>query len=223
MKRILSLILAFVLLFAVSSVSSHAGVNLEIWEHYYISLYQAGGMAGGPPTVIGDPTGNGTIDASDALLTLVNALWGPRYMYANPDIIDEEKCMQWFEKLSLRFYAGDWNQKVHDPSFPWQEQWTIILYCDAIYQCYLRDSYFVCDVTNDCAVSAEDALMILQYAVGKREAFPRTDYTGQNCVQYMFWPEEWYPTMYYDMRVKDPAYYDSVARYFPEIPPMDQP
>lgn len=36
------------------------------------------------------------------------------------------------------------------------------------------------DVNNDDKVTAEDALMVLQYVVGKRDCFARTDFTSDH-------------------------------------------
>ena len=217
MKRIIAFLLSLVLLFTVYTGSAQAGANYVF--AYMAAVYNSGGMLNGPPTLIGDPTGNNTIDAADALLTLVYAITGSlAWVLENGE---EESALRQMEYYSRLYYLQSWPERIEQGD--WTAESHIHTEINPVYNCYTLDSYFVCDVTNDCRVNAEDALMILQYAVGKREAFPRTDYTGQKGFQYMRWPAEWYPTMYYDMRVKDPAYYDSVARYFPEIPPMDQP
>ena len=61
------------------------------------------------------------------------------------------------------------------------------------------NSVFLSDVTGDCTVDAVDALAILQYAVGNRSAFERTDFAGNAMFQLLPWPDDWRPGMCYDL------------------------
>ena len=101
--------------------------------------------------MIGDPNGDEKIDAADALVVLWRGLI--KEDRSSEDVCVEEDCWHIREGKGHDFH----NQR-------------------SIYRYHY---HFLCgDVNKDDYLSAHDALLILQYAVGKIEEFPRTDFTS---------------------------------------------
>ncbi len=229
MRRIIAFLIC---LCTVLSVGNTAGADV-ISMYYYEQLYRNGDMKDGPGSMIGDPNFNSKIEAEDALRVLFFILHGQCHNPVFPTVAttpeeiqyQENLCMRKLEGLSLDYYKRGWhiyNWEEKD----WKGEMGIEYINQYIFQSYVRNAYFLGDVSNDCKLGSDDALMILQYVVGKRDSFPRTDYHGEGNFQYMYPVEEWYPTKYFDVRydrsgkLTHPDAYDDVADIFPDIPPL---
>ncbi len=215
MKKIMCL---FLVIAVALSCTINATARVSSGDYvfdYYLNQFQDNKWKTPPSEMIGDGTLNHTINAADALLVLSFSVYGaPVYQpfYAMN-----------LEALCRRFYEMGFHKEGRLENADFENAFMMggsVLW-HSIFQCYVNHSYFLSDVSNDCTVNAEDALLILQYAVGKIDQFPRTDYAGEGRFQYMVWPTEWYPTMYYDFRSNgNENAYDSVADIFPDIPPV---
>ena len=72
-------------------------------------------------------------------------------------------------------------------------------------------------------ITAKDALLILQYAVGKIDAFPRTSLTDDWDKHWAFavWPDDWRPGMYLMGSYSFVGNRDRYAKLSPEKLPWD--
>ncbi len=231
MKKHLSFLLSLCIVLSMLTLVNPTSVSARTFT-YYMKEYRKGKMKDGPGSMIGDPSFNNKIDAEDALRVLYFLSYGSAHSPAfEPPTTPEELQSQanqglWrMEAVSMDYYKRGWHIYDWDKK-NWGAELGITFTTWYIFQSYTRNAYFLCDVSNDCKLGADDALMILQYVVGKRDSFPRTDYHGEGNFQYMHPIEEWYPTKYYDVRynmygrLAYPNAYDAVADIFPDIPPL---
>lgn len=100
------------------------------------------------PWMIGDPSWDGTINSQDALVILRKSL-------QLLDCSDED--------------VSTMEDEVHEKKPSFHRRMEVYDY---------HRTRLCGDVNNDDKLTAEDALMLLQYAVGKRDGFTRTDFTS---------------------------------------------
>ena len=156
-----------------------------------------------PDLMIGDVNFDGKIDAVDALFAI-------RYTDSRQNAFEISSSMVHADKT--RCIHGS-RVDVLLESACMEHNNTVRIgneYDRAQFNYYWFNSVLMADVTGNDVIEADDVLMILQYAVGKRTAFDRTDtstkptgtVTGfhgtQNIYQmfYVDWPDVWEPGMY---------------------------
>ena len=189
MKKLIAVLLSFVLL----SLTATAGQTEEdfatqmrfFWNNYL----KSGQLDEKPVWTVGDVNYDDTINAADALMALqygVHPDWfSLRYNF--------EDIRELFEGVMFGHFDLLWrNPYFLTPSYRpyWFNPYSVA---------YENNSIFVSDVTGDCTVDAADALAILQYAVGKRTAFDRTDFVGNDSFLLLPWPDDWRPGMVLDV------------------------
>lgn len=142
-----------------------------------------------PEPLMGDANIDGKVNAVDALFALYFAINGNVATDAALSDVRTPYSMQWDSTCRGAFYKGT-QQKLAESTDTW------------LTYCYYNSPFFA-DVTKDCMVTAQDALEILKYSVGKAENFPVGDFTsiyGRFC--YYIWPTEYYPELAQDYYVE---------------------
>ena len=123
-----------------------------------------------PELLIGDVNFDGTIDAIDALFAI-------RYTDPRQNIF--EASQTWKGSKQYCVHGSNLDTSLELSYQQHAQSSKTDSYTRAQFDFYWCNSVLMADVTGNAAIEADDVLMILQYAVGKRMAFPRTDVSVQ--------------------------------------------
>lgn len=180
------------------SVTASAARDIGDFQDYFLAyskqVYEEdlAGEVAEPDWLIGDVDFDGTVSAYDALFVL-------NYCMLDPDAFsfEHQDCNQpkqyyygYIDEMYRRCIILD--RETQQYEFAAQEVY---------YHIFYYNSAIMADVNNDNAFSSEDALLILQYVVGKRSDFPRTDYQWpREKLMFFVWPEDYTLSMYFRNR-----------------------
>ena len=170
---------------------------------------------------IGDVAYDGRVDAVDALWVLRKAVYiesesqrrrvDPQWyrFYFNSFPKSSATLLACYEECYYTYFLGERRRGWPD--------------LDARYVAYIQNRTYLADVDGDKMITAKDALLILQYAVGKIDAFPRTSLTDDWDKYWAFavWPDDWRPGMYTMGSYAFTGYIDRYAKLSPEKLPWD--
>lgn len=197
MKKLVA-IMTCMAIFCSIGATAVAAMDVTHYQNYFLAygeLVSEAEIAGNviqPDWLIGDMNFDGQVTAEDALNVLHYSLLDPetfsfenhgsntpkQYYYGYVDEIYKNGIVRDIETGQYK-YAGR------------ELYFTIFFYNSAI----------VADVNNDSLHSSVDALMILQYVVGKRTEFPRTDYQWpREKLMFFIWPENYTSGMFWKNR-----------------------
>ena len=176
---------------------------------------------------VGDVIYNGRVDAVDALWVLLRIAWiDSQCQKTGRDPIIWRLCFQptpskklsslplEYEDCYYTYFLGE-----RPKGFSSLGGWTC---ADVRLIIHKNNQSYLGDVDGDKTLTAKDALLILQYAVGKIDAFPRTSLTDDWDKYWAFgvWPDDWRPGMYGEtFRYRN--YPDCYTKLPPENLPWD--
>jgi hypothetical protein len=158
--------------------------NFNYWNQVRLD----GGMLEKPNVQMGDVTLDGTIDAVDALFALQYSVNYTSYLFPTTGGM-QISHNELFEKIEIEYFN---NERYKSDEVGLR---------DARFYCYYYNSSLVADANMDRMVNAEDALSILQCAVGKRQLADDIDFLdykkGRELGLNVFfpWPDDWEPRM----------------------------
>ncbi len=228
MKRILSLLLAFVCvmtgtvvvladsnhnLYEVGKPSSFDMLvpAIPVTDAYFENMLDNGLMEQYTPCIPGDANFNGKVDAQDALFALVYSLSVASYKaadgmiktvpngYPNNIYYRGFRRVGWGNSLKVAFEGNFRNYYIQKQTDPDYESMLLKI------RYYRMNSALMVDVNVDDTCNSVDALYILKYVVGKIDEFPRkgTESVDENSnMFYVPWIEEWEPKMIYSLSDK---------------------
>ena len=157
---------------------------------YWRKMIETGKWTGEkrPEPLMGDANIDGKVTAVDALFALHFSVNGNLQTEMLLSLVKTPVQTQWRAWFFSLYQDGVLQFRIDFP-----EVWET--YC-------MYNSPFFADVTKDCNVTANDALEILKYCVGKAEDFPVGDFTHYNVrFSYYPWPTEYYPEIFTDLGV----------------------
>ncbi len=199
MKRMISLFMVFVCLFAFSipanatAITTKYGYRVEDFDFfeegiYYGSMtYWENKVESGeitpddiPKAMLGDANLDGKVNAVDALFALNFAVYGNIQCLAFSIGATTPLTIRWEGILSDHLKAGTLEEYAKTSE-------NLLTYCQ-------YNSPFFANVNKDNAINAADALAILKYSVGDHTVFSTQDLSG---LKHWFFYYPW-PTEYYD-------------------------
>ncbi len=175
----------------------------------------------GPVWQIGDVTLDGKINAADALMALQYGLYdslsssdsGFNDFFYSAYTYAEDSYIRYYQRVAAK------DDRVNTDKFTIRRE-------DVRWSVMKNNAHWLSDTSGDNRVNAVDALYILQYATGKRKAFPRTDFSCPERTAFLMWPSQWRPGMF---KVPQPDWSDEIwadayyrrGRFTPEMFPWD--
>ncbi len=216
MKKIISLIVSLALVVTTGCFHVHAYLyepreNHPLLASHWTAYKEAGKFditAEKTELLLGDATIDGTVDASDALFALIYGLDMPSF---DETVASDGKRVSHYNL----YYWGftDWPGKYGfltkacmERKYQRYRQGDRLESFTANSVYYQFNSALMADVSNDGFSNAVDALLILQYAVGKIDAFPRTDFSSKGCMFYVPWFNEWEPGMIWNDDIEEKCF-----------------
>ena len=226
MKKLFAIFLVLAMVFSIGFeyvVAKESPFNpflpeIPVIDSHFMSYQEAGKFkdtSEKPELILGDATVDGKVDATDALFALIYGLDMPfdETAYKGGRVSKNNLYYRGISYVDYPGVYGSWIKIDLERRYMYYDQEFYFNQVAGLANLFYRyNSALVADVSNDGFSNAVDAMLILQYAVGKIDAFPRTDFSSKGNMFYVPWYDEWEPGMLWNEDIEektDSGYYSA--------------